>query len=193
MQSVISSSAISSKHHVQPSVNTTLPSRPRSSPNTRYLGPTMLLRGFITTAWHKAMKAIGVSKPESITKQLLLCLWLWDNVVTPLWEMRNDILHHSANLAFEAEDGELKRSLIWYMQHKREILSIYDHDLIRFNISDLHTMSCRTKREWKRHLDTAREAWVQEKDNLANSQQVITRFLRPLRHRRSIGTVVSNP
>ena len=141
------------------------------------IGPHLFIRGFITTEWHHALKDIDVSQPERATKRLLL--YLWDNIVTPLWTTRNDLYHHGINLADEADDSHLTNSLNWYLQHKNEVLSIYDQHLLRFDTSDLHNMSRRTKREWKRHLDIAREAWTQERTQRARSQQVITRFLQP--------------
>lgn len=139
--------------------------------------PHMFIRGFIATKWHLALKEMGVSQPVRTMKRLLL--YLWDNIVTPLWDTRNDLYHHSENLADEADDSQLTNALIWYLQHKNEVVSIYDQRLLQFDISDLQTMSRRTKREWKRHLDIARDAWTQEKTQLARSQQVITRFIQP--------------
>ena len=118
-----------------------------------------------------------MSQPERVTKKLLL--FMWDDVVTPLWTTRNDIYHHGRNLAEAAEDSQLTRALTWYLQHKREVLSIYDHKLIQFDLADLYSMPRLTKREWKRHLDAARTAWTTERRQRARSQQVITRFLSP--------------
>ena len=140
------------------------------------LGTHMLLRGYIVNGWCKALVEKGVSSPERVTKAILNYLW---DTVDSLWEIRNDILHLQRNLTHDAEESGLAESLVWYAQHKHEVLAAFDHHLARFDAADIHRMPRRVKREWKRHLDAARNAFNKEKRQRGLNQNVITRYLLP--------------
>ena len=97
-----------------------------------------------------------------------------------LWKVRNDLLHHQKNKVDEAESAKLAESLVWYTQHKDDVLPIYDRHLVRFDASDIHRMSNRVKREWMRHLCAARRAFQHERMQRQKNQAVITRYLIPV-------------
>ena len=142
------------------------------------VGAKMLLRGFIVKGWHRACKDAGVSHPERAISSVLT--YIWDNIFDVLWKVRNDLLHHQKNKVDEAESAKLAESLVWYTQHKDDVLPIYDRHLVRFDASDIHRMSNRVKREWMRHLCAARRAFQHERMQRKKNQAVITRYLIPV-------------
>ena len=139
------------------------------------VGTAMLLRGFIVKGWCRALIQMDVPNPERKIKSILT--YIWDTVFTPLWETRNDVLHRHRNRVEAAEESQLTESLLWYLQNKHDVISVYDRHLMRFDTADINRMSRRFKRKWKRYLDAAREAWSIERTQLAKRQNVITRYL----------------
>ena len=140
------------------------------------LGMKFFLRGFIAKEWEEAIASTGSSKPQRKLERLLSLVWT--EVFEQLWLQRCEILHERQNQYRIAEDDQLARRLIWYIQHKREVLSIYDQPLARFDTSSIHRMRPYQRREWIRHLDIAKAAYEKEKFQLERNQPVITRYLR---------------
>ena len=138
------------------------------------VGLKYMARGFLVVGWHDAIAATGARHPER--KMDALQRLIWSDVVTPLWHTRNDILHKSVNRNREHEDQSLMEKISWYVRHKRELLSYHDQDLAGIDVSRLHRMCRSTKQAWVRHLDIAREAYVNERKQLARGQNVITRY-----------------
>ena len=79
------------------------------------------------------------------------------------------------------EDLRIDERIQWYIDNKNEVLAIHDSYLAEYDVSLLHRGTRATKREWIRHLDLAREAYVKERTQRASKQQVITRWLTPAR------------
>jgi len=141
----------------------------------RRIGTAMLLRGILVKEWASALADMKLSNPTRAIDTIIR--YLWDDIVLPLWYVRNDILHRHKNRVQEADDNALNDSLAWYLRHKHEIMSIHDQHLARFDFSDIPRMSRRVKRAWKYHLDKARKACLIESRQRQAGQSVITRFL----------------
>lgn len=150
------------------------------------LGTHMLVRGFVVKQWETAMDTLGVSKPDRTMDSMLRLLW--EDVLTPLWHTRNEILHRNNNKFKEVEGTRLAERIQWYIEHKEEVLSVHDHHLARHDIATIHRMSCETRRQWVRHLDIAREAYENELKQKEANQRVITRYLVPLQADSSTGS-----
>ena len=104
---------------------------------------------------------------------------VWDDVVSPLWATRNELMHRNDNRHREAEDTTLTKNIEWYVSHCHEILSHRDEFLADVDVSNLHRMRRDTKQEWVRHLDIARQAHAIESRLQALGQNAITRYLVP--------------
>ena len=141
------------------------------------LGIHMMVRGFVVKKWESAIDAMGVSKPDRAMDAMLRLLW--EDVLTPLWHTRNDILHRNNNKFKEVEGTRLAERIQWYIEHKEEVLSVHDLHLARHDIATIHRMSCETRRQWVRHLDIARAAYENELTQREANQRVITRYLVP--------------
>ena len=139
------------------------------------IGIKYMVRGFIATGWYEAIKATGAKYPERKMNALLRLVW--GEVVLPMWQTRNDIMHRRENKNKEMEDRALAEKLMWYLDHRRDVLSHHDAFLARVDASTLHRVRLETKREWIRRLDVARDAYTNELKQRANSQNVITRYL----------------
>ena len=125
--------------------------------------------------WQDAIKATGAKNPEQ--KMDALQRLMWDDVVSPLWSVRNDIMHRKENKHQEQEDRSLTEKISWYVQHRHDILSVHDQQLAEVDLSTLHRMTRQTKRAWARHLEVARNAFAKEAEQLSRGQSVITLFL----------------
>ena len=65
---------------------------------------------------------------------------VWDDVVQPLWKVRNDIL--------AIENEKLVEKILWYMKHKHHVLSAYDRKLEQLNVPMLHHIPRHQKWKW---------------------------------------------
>ena len=133
-----------------------------------------MLRGFLAAGWFEALADRRVDKPER--KMNKLQEYIWDTIFDPLWAQRNDILHQEENKYNLAEDQKLTERITWYVQHKQDVLAHQDQFLAQHDVTRLHKMRRKTKREWVRHLDRARKAYDIERKQVASAQNVLTRY-----------------
>ena len=94
--------------------------------------------------------------------------------------VRNNILHRSANKNKERESEQLTEKITWYLDHKTDLLSFHDQFLANTDLSTIHRATRESKRMWVQHLDIAREAYENERRQLASKQNVITRYFNPV-------------
>ena len=139
------------------------------------IGLNMMIRGFLANGWMAALVDSGTPYPERRMKTLQLLTW--DDLAFPMWLQRNDILHEdTSNKYNRKEDSLLSAKITWYQQNRRDILSHHDQWLAEQDLSTLHRMQRTTKRAWTTILDKARDAYDNERNQRANSQNVITRY-----------------
>ena len=134
-------------------------------------------RGFLARGWYDAIKTTGAKHPERRMDSLQRLVWT--EVVNPLWETRNELMHRNENRHREAEEVMLTEKIRWYVSHRHEVLSYRDGFLADVDMSSLHRMRRDTKREWLRHLEAARQAHAVESQLRASGQNAITRYLVP--------------
>ncbi len=137
------------------------------------IGPLMLLRGFIATAWLRQLTDMGTPHPQR--KMVYLIRTVWDELIQPLWTARNNILHRNPNFTTDLTHTQLGDRLLWYLRHKDQ-LARQDRFLARYSASCIDTMSTIIRREWIRHLDIARNAWTREQKVIDTGQTVLTQF-----------------
>ncbi|KAL7551610.1 hypothetical protein ACHAWF_018082 [Thalassiosira exigua] len=139
------------------------------------LGMKFFLRGYIAREWEDAIASTGSTKPHRKLDKLLSLIW--KEVTEPLWLQRCELLHKTQNKYKMAEDDRLSALILWYIQHKRDVLSIYDQALAPLDAATVYRMRPIQRREWIRHLDTAKAAYDKEQFQLERNQPVITRYL----------------
>ena len=62
------------------------------------------------------------------------------------------------------EEDNLSERIIWYFDHRHELVDNQDQFLIEIDLTRLSVMYCRTEQEWVRHLDITRKAWEIERE-----------------------------
>ena len=132
------------------------------------------------------LKFLGVSNPERRVDSILKMIW--EDILDPLWDQRNRILHNEANKYNVAEDKIISTKLVWYMRKKHSVLAYQDHFLAAHDVYTLHRMQRTTKRKWTQHLDRAKLAYETERNQRAALQHGITRYFRS-----TIDTAVGAP
>ena len=142
------------------------------------IGINMMIRGFFATGWVLAIKDNECSQPERAMNALQRMVR--DSIINPLWKVRNDILHRMKNNFDAVEEERMAERLVWYSMHKHEVLDSYDHFLARYDVSQIHSMTRATKREWLRHLDAAREAFEKQRAQRAQGQNSIMQYFQVL-------------
>ena len=100
------------------------------------IGFNMMIRGFLAQGWMEALIEAKVDNPER--RMNTLQRMVWEVVVDPLWQTRNNILHEDKNKYNTAENEKLTAKLVWYEEHKEELLSGYDQHLASMDINRIH-------------------------------------------------------
>ena len=137
------------------------------------IGPLMLLRGFVAVEWSLILKDMGTPHPQRM--MAFIVRTIWDEVIQPLWSVRNNILHNNPNFTTELTHTQLGDRMLWYLQHK-DYLARQDRFLARYSASCIDKMSTAIRREWIRHLDIARDAWSREQKTIDTGQTLLTQF-----------------
>lgn len=138
------------------------------------IGLEHVVQGFIALDWKAALKESGAQGAEG--KMATLVQYLWNDVIGPLWTARNDILHRAANYTTTLEHDQLGQRLQWYHEN-RSVLDRRDHFLARFGAQDIPGMLMAVRREWIRHLDSARAAYEIETSQPMVGQRVLTQYI----------------
>ena len=81
------------------------------------IGIQYIPRGFLAVGWLEAIKATGAKHPER--KMDALQLLVWEDVVLPLWYVRNNILHRGTNKNNERECKQLTEKITWYLDQNQ--------------------------------------------------------------------------
>ena len=121
-----------------------------------------------------AIEAAGSSHPERRMNKLQRMIW--DTIINPLWQERNDIKHQKDNVYDAADDERLTARIVRYVEHIHEFLDHHDQFLAGIDLTRLNRMKKETKRRWIHHLDIAKRAWEVEREQKNKHQQVLTRF-----------------
>jgi len=139
------------------------------------IGTSLMLRGFLATGWMTAMRDAGVKKPERQMNKLQQMIW--ETWCKPIWSTRNRILHGPDSKYFVAYDKGLSERIVWYQDHKHEVLSRCDQHMANIDVSRIHRMTRRVKKAWVKQLDKIREAFAVENRTRSRGQNAITQYL----------------
>ena len=135
-----------------------------------------MLRGFLAKGWMTAIEAAGASHPER--QMNALQSMIWDTIMDPLWHEQNDIKYRKDN-AYDVEDDErLAARIVWYVEHRYELLAHHDQFLAEIDLTRLSRMRREMKQRWIQHLDIAKRAWEVEREQKTTKQHVLTKFFR---------------
>ena len=99
-----------------------------------------------------------------------------DIVLDPLWQEHNKNKHWKDNKYNKTDDEHLSARIVWYVEHRHEMVDHHDQFLMEIDLTRLSGMRREMKRKWIYHLNIARRAWEIEREQKNKHQQVITRF-----------------
>ena len=74
------------------------------------IGAHPMLRGFLAKEWKTAIEAMGVSHPEQ--RMNTLQQMIWDTIMDPLWQERNNIKHWKDNAYGVVDDKRLAAGIL---------------------------------------------------------------------------------
>jgi len=75
------------------------------------------------------------------------------------------------------ESAMLAMKLVWYNEHREELLPYYQQQLAKRDLNDILRMKTSTRRTWLYHLKIATEEWEKRKYSRKENQRVITEYL----------------
>jgi hypothetical protein len=94
-----------------------------------------------------------------------------------IWSERNSIAHSTTNLHDLSMEATTDQRLSWYRLHYTTILSRHDFHLIDgIQEEKLFSAPLRTKRQWLKHLDAARDVFAVECAVRKRGQSCLTDF-----------------
>ena len=134
----------------------------------------MMLWGFLAKGLMAAIEAAGSSHPER--RMNMLQRMIWDMIMDPLWQERNDIKPRKDNAYDAEEDHRLTARIVWYVDHRHELVDHRDRFLVEIDLTRLGRIRRETKRRWIHHLDIAKQAWEVEREQKSKNQQVLIKF-----------------
>ncbi len=104
---------------------------------------------------------------------------IWFDIAWPQWMERNRVAKgHGSNVdQLEMESELLKRKLVWYCQHRHELLPIHQQQLANLQLHEIIWMRPATRRSWLHHIEAAATAWVHNKNIQSSNQQSILDFI----------------
>ena len=128
------------------------------------LGWDNFFRGYLVKAWVVALRetsqVAGVDPYQQFNQLQQL---VWFDIVQPQWYIRNSIAHGPKSNLSMATSSRLTTLLLWYNEHRQEILPAYLQPIAERSIDNIHKMSSKAKKEWIYHLETASAAWRKTK------------------------------
>ena len=66
----------------------------------------------------------------------------------PLWQQHNEMKHWKDNGYNAAEDERLSEKIVWYVEHRHEMVDHHDQFLIEIDLTRLSVMRRATERKW---------------------------------------------
>lgn len=175
---------------VQHTINSSpLPQLPPSTPQVlhtaytqqRRIGMELMTRGFLATGWIKAIRYYTHDKTDQKVKAILL--GLWHNILEPIWEVRNNILHKTNNIVTTNEHNQLDSELMDWKNLAHVRLHHTQSHLVTYSRSDFTYWTLQHKRNTLHILQLAHRNYKQylDSDN-SNIQTLITQYFIPLSH-----------
>ena len=139
------------------------------------IGINLMLRGFLAKSWATAIKDCGVTKNVERRMNKIQRM-IWTEWVEPIWKTRCEILHQGKNEYDAVKSAELSAEILWYIQHRQDVLSYEDQFLAGMDTSRLHRLHTKTKKKWLHHLRKAKAAYDRERRQVAKGQNVIETY-----------------
>ena len=130
--------------------------------------------GWFTKSWAIAMEHYGSKDPSTSVAQLLTLIW--DGLCEPIWELRNNILHHKPNPTVLREMTNLRDRLKWYQRNKQMVIAPRHFFLTTYtdaNIKDWQRDQCRAQLKL---LEKAQQIFEIECRQRISGQQVLTDY-----------------
>ena len=72
---------------------------------------------------------------------------VWDTILDPLWQEWNETKHRKDNEHNAAEDERLSARIVWYVDHRHELVDCHNQFLAEIDLSRLSGMRRETKRK----------------------------------------------
>ena len=95
------------------------------------IGYNMMMRGFIAKGWGRALRNMGSTRAGSQTASIVRVVL--NEFLDVVWKQRCDVLHQESNKYNVAEDEALTKKLLWYKQHRQEILGRQDWHMTHYS------------------------------------------------------------
>eukprot|EP00984_Skeletonema_dohrnii_P012112 scaffold4870_cov75-Skeletonema_dohrnii-CCMP3373.AAC.4 len=101
---------------------------------------------------------------------------MWFEVAQPQWDERNRIAHAQGNIADRLRNARLAEKLVWYHQHRHELLPYHQQTLAK-DPQTIKKMRPATRRAFEHHLDVAVREWENRKHNRESNQRSMTEYM----------------
>ncbi len=85
------------------------------------IGQHLFIRGFLSIEWLHLLRHTHHDRLENVLTNIIGLLW--HEFITPIWKVRNNILHRSKNLTTSATEARLDDKLRWFLDNKTTALS----------------------------------------------------------------------
>ena len=114
------------------------------------IGFDMMMRGFLVKDWREIMESSKARNEKGKMNSLLRLLW--EDVVLPMWEQRNEIQQSSKSMNKEAQETKVDEKLEHYYRNE-ELLRPEDRFIMGDSLDKAKKMNRKTKRVLIKRLD----------------------------------------
>ena len=135
----------------------------------------MMIRGFLSKEWKEILRRNGTRHPEYQMSKILKIVW--EDVVLPIWEQRNEIQHSKDSRYVREIDRKLNEELRWFFRNK-DSLAPGDRFLLPRDLNSWEKVGRKVKKRWIKRLNKLKAINVKERDNAGRGQKKITRYFR---------------
>ena len=118
------------------------------------IGKHLMLRGFLSSKWRKAIE--NHKKVRASSKSAQLISSLWKTYFLPIWNQQNSLLHQEGIFAIQREHETLNATLRMVKENHRSLIHHSQYHLIEYTEDHIGWWGMDTKREMVSLLVAAR-------------------------------------
>jgi hypothetical protein len=158
----------------EPNLDTSIPVMRTVIQHQQSIGYELLTRGFLSTAWITALQHFTKDKVEQKAK--IIILGLWHQLMGPVWESRNNILHKTDNIVTRTAHKQLDMELNDWKTLSNERLHHTQQHLTNYRTSDFERWNIQHKKNTLHILHTAHRNYKQYLKENSSLQTLISQY-----------------
>ena len=110
-----------------------------------HIGKHLMLRGFLSSKWRKAIE--HHTKVQASSKSAQLISSLWKTYFLPIWNQQNSLLHQEGSFAIQREHETMNATLRMVKENHWSLIHHSQYHLVEYTEDQIGWWGIDTKRE----------------------------------------------